>query len=128
MGAIRVRSGKRRLSPRRITRVQSRQLDALRAELARHATIAKPVRWNARPEDAQRALAKLLLALAEFLRKLLERQAIRRMDAGSLTPAQIEAMGLALMRLERTIVELARRFKIRPEELNLDLGPLGRLL
>jgi hypothetical protein len=108
--------------------VQSRQLDGLRAELARRATIAKPVRWNARPEDAQRALAKLLLALAEFLRKLLERQAIRRMDAGSLTPAQIEAMGLALMRLERTIVELARRFKIRPEELNLDLGPLGRLL
>jgi hypothetical protein len=128
VGAIRVRSGKRRLSPRRITRVQSRQLDGLRAELARRATIAKPVRWNARPEDAQRALAKLLLALAEFLRKLLERQAIRRMDAGSLTPAQIEAMGLALMRLERTIVELARRFKIRPEELNLDLGPLGRLL
>jgi Gas vesicle protein K len=69
----------------------------------------------------------LSLTLVEFLRRLLERQAIRRMEAGSLTPAEIEAIGLALMRLESTVRQLARRFRIRPEELNLDLGPLGRL-
>lgn len=68
-----------------------------------------------------------MLALAEFLRKLFERQTLRRMDAGTLSPAQIEALGLALMQLEETIAELARRFGLDPGELNLDLGPLGRL-
>lgn len=72
-------------------------------------------------------MGKLVLALAEFLRKLFERQTLRRMDAGTLSPAQIEALGLALMQLERTIAELARRFGLDPGELNLDLGPLGRL-
>lgn len=75
----------------------------------------------------QRAVGKLVLALAEFLRKLFERQTLRRMDAGTLTPAQTEALGLGLMRLEETIAELARRFGLSPDDLNLDLGPLGRL-
>ena len=75
----------------------------------------------------QRAVGKLVLALAEFLRKLFERQTLRRMDAGTLSPAQIEALGLALMQLEETIAELARRFGLNPKKLNLDLGPLGRL-
>ena len=77
--------------------------------------------------DVQRAVGKLVLALAEFLRKLFERQTLRRMDAGTLSAAQIEALGLALMQLEETIAELARRFGLDPGELNLDLGPLGRL-
>jgi hypothetical protein len=75
----------------------------------------------------QRAVVKLVLTLVEFLRRLFERQSIRRMEAGTLTPAEIEAIGLGLMRLERTVRDLSRRFRIRPEELNLDLGPLGRL-
>ena len=86
-----------------------------------------PPRWNADPKDVQRAVGKLVLALAEFLRKLFERQTLRRMDAGTLTPAQIEALGVALMRLEETITELARRFGLSRDDLNLDLGPLGRL-
>jgi hypothetical protein len=73
-------------------------------------------------------VVKLVLALVELLRRLFERQALRRMDAGTLTRAETEALGLALMRLERTVRDLARRFRIRPEEINLDLGPLGRLL
>jgi hypothetical protein len=73
-------------------------------------------------------MAKLLLSLAEFLRQLLERQAIRRLEAGTLSPAQTEALGLALMRLEATVHELAARFGLDPDELNLDLGPLGRLV
>jgi hypothetical protein len=64
----------------------------------------------------------------EFLRKLFEKQAIRRMEAGSLTPDETEALGLALMRLEETITSLATQFELSPEDLNLDLGPLGRLL
>jgi hypothetical protein len=104
------------------------QLHALRAELARRTTRnAEPARWNASPEEAQRSVAKLVLALIEFLRKLLERQAIRRMEAGTLAPQEVESIGVALMRLEETIRELAQRFNLDLEDLNLDLGPLGRL-
>ena len=73
-------------------------------------------------------MVRLVLALVEFLRKLMERQAIRRMEAGTLSPQQIEAMGLALMQLEEAVKDMAAQFGLEPEELNLDLGPLGRLL
>lgn len=86
-----------------------------------------PNRWNASPEEVRQSVVKLVLTLAEFLRELLERQAIRRMEEGSLEPEQIEAVGLALMRLEQTLQDLARQFDLTPEDLNLDLGPLGRL-
>jgi hypothetical protein len=72
-------------------------------------------------------VAKLVLTLIEFLRRLLERQAIRRMENGTLTDEEIERLGVALMKLEETVHELAARFGIDPEELELDLGPLGRL-
>ena len=127
MGRIRVRTPARRPRRRRVLTLRERDLSALRAEIARRAPPAAPARWNARPEDVQRAMGKLVLALAEFLRQLMERQTLRRMDAGTLTPAQIEALGVALMRLEETIHDLARRFGLSPEDLNLDLGPLGRL-
>jgi hypothetical protein len=104
------------------------RLRALRAELARRTSRdAAPSRWNASPEDAQRSVAKLVLALVEFLRKLLERQAIRRMEAGTLAPHEVESIGISLMRLEETVHDLAKRFDLDPEDLNLDLGPLGRL-
>jgi hypothetical protein len=103
------------------------EVDALRAELERRTRAAAPARWNANPEEVERSVAKLVLTLMEFLRKLFERQAIRRMDAGTLTEDETEALGLALMRLEQTIGQLARRFDLAPEDLNLDLGPLGRL-
>jgi len=73
-------------------------------------------------------LAKLVLGLIELLRRLMERQAIRRMDGGSLSEQQIEEMGNALMKLEQKLHEMAGQFGLRPEDLNLDLGPLGRLL
>jgi len=73
-------------------------------------------------------VVRLVLALVEFLRKLMERQAIRRMEAGTLDAAQIESMGLALMRLEETVRDMAARFGLDAEELNLDLGPLGKLM
>lgn len=102
-----------------------REIESLRAELQRQASAP---RWNADPQDVQRSVAQLVLTLVEFLRQLLERQAIRRMERDSLTAEETEDIGLALMRLEETVRELANRFGLQPEDLNLDLGPLGRLL
>jgi hypothetical protein len=107
--------------------MRPRELAAVRRELLRRAPGTKRRRWNADPEDARRSVAKLVLALVEFLRKLMERQAIRRMEAGTLRPDEIEAVGVALMRLEETVHDLARRFGLDPDDLGLDLGPLGRL-
>jgi gas vesicle protein GvpK len=76
----------------------------------------------------EHGLANLVLALVEFLRQLLERQAVRRMEGGTLTDEEVERMGLALMRLEQKVHEMARSFGIDPAELNLGLGPLGRLV
>ena len=78
-------------------------------------------------ETIEQGLAKLVLGLIELLRQLLERQAIRRMEGGSLTDDQIEEMGLALMKLEEKIKDLADQFGLKPEDLNLNLGPLGNL-
>jgi Gas vesicle protein K len=85
-------------------------------------------RIDCSPENIEQGLAKLVLSLIELLRQLLERQAIRRMEGGSLTDVQIEQMGEALMKLEAKIHELAKNFNLSPADLNLDLGPLGRLL
>jgi hypothetical protein len=109
-----------------VVAMQVRELESLRKELERRADQAP--RWNADPKDVQKSVARLVLALIEFLRKLLEKQAIRRMESGTLTTEETEAIGLALMRLEETVHDLARRFGLRPEDLNLDLGPLGRLI
>ena len=78
--------------------------------------------------DVQKSVAQLVLTLVELIRQLLERQAIRRMEAGTLTDDETESVGLALMRLHETIQDLARDFDISPDELNLDLGPAGKLM
>ena len=75
----------------------------------------------------ERSLAKLVLSLVEFLRQVMERQAVRRMDEGTLSADEVESMGTALMRLEETLHEMAARFGLTPADLHLDLGPLGRL-
>jgi gas vesicle protein GvpK len=85
------------------------------------------LRWNPDPEDVQRSVVKLVLSLIEFIRKLMERQAVRRLDQKTLTPEEIENVGVALMRLEETVHLIAKRFKLDPKDLNLDLGPIGRL-
>jgi hypothetical protein len=108
-----------------VVALQVKELESLRKELQRH---AQPPRWNADPQDVQKSVVRLVLALVEFLRKLLERQAIRRMESGTLTADETERIGQALMKLEETVQQLARQFGLKPEELNLDLGPLGRLI
>jgi hypothetical protein len=87
-----------------------------------------PQRIDCDSENLEQGLARLVLALVELLRRLLERQAIRRMEGDSLTPDQVEEMGLALMRLEQKIQEIAAHFGLKPADLNLGLGPIGNLL
>jgi len=111
-----------------VTVTEVEELDVLRKEIERAAGKASPLRWNANPDDVQRSVVQLVLTLVEFIRKLLERQAIRRMETGSLNPQQTEDVGRALMQLEDTVRDLAARFGIPPEELNLDLGPIGKLM
>src|SRR5688500_14637573 len=83
-----------------------------------------PARWNPEPEDVQKSVAQLVLTIVEFLRKLMERQAIRRMEQKTLTKAEVEAVGIALMKLEETVRDIGKRFGLEPEDLNLDLGPV----
>ncbi|MFC6021447.1 gas vesicle protein K [Plantactinospora solaniradicis] len=76
----------------------------------------------------ERGLASLVLTIVELLRQLMERQALRRVDQGDLSAEQIERVGATLMALEEQMVELREHFGLAPEDLNLDLGPLGPLL
>ena len=116
-----------RTQSRVATRPAAKEIEAIRKQIERVAA-SRPPRWNADPEDVRRSVLKLVLTLVELIRQLLERQAIRRMEAGTLTGEQTESVGLALMRLQETVLDLARQFDIRPDELNLDLGPIGKLL
>ena len=119
-----VRRGQRR-KPIAAAPVTAAELERLRREIARK---MKPMRWNPEPEDVQKSVAQLVLTIVEFLRKLMERQAIRRMEQKTLTQKEIDAVGSALMTLEETIREIGARFGLAPEDLNLDLGPLGKLM
>ncbi len=121
------------MSTREAVRLEIEELEALREEIekrvATEATAAAGTpRWNADPEDVKRSVGRLVLTLVEFIRRLLERQTIRRMEAETLTPEEIEALGQALMKLEETVQSLAETFGLDPSELNLDLGPLGKLI
>ena len=87
-----------------------------------------PERINADQDTVEQGLAKLVLTLIELLRRLLEKQAIRRMEAGSLTDDEIERMGETFLKLERKMAELKELFGLRDEDLNLNLGPLGNLM
>lgn len=115
------------------TRVVAKAVDAselrrLRRQLERVGKDASPPRWNADPDEVRRSVAQLVLTLVEFIRRLLERQAIRRMESGTLTARQTEDVGRALMQLEATIREIATTFGIPPDDLNFDLGPAGKLM
>jgi hypothetical protein len=105
----------------------SGDLHALAQELDRVGT-AFPRRVNADPEGVEKGLAQLVLTLVELLRQLIERQALRRMEQGTLTDEQIERLGETFMKLEQRMEELKREFGLEDRDLNLNLGPLGSLL
>ncbi len=88
---------------------------------------ALPDRINADPEKVDQGLARLVLTLIELLRRVLEHQAVRRMDGGTLSDDEVERLGLALLRLSERMDELKSAFGLRDEDLDIDLGPLGRL-
>ena len=86
-----------------------------------------PERISADAEAVENGLAKLVLSIIELVRRLLERQALRRMDGGNLTEAEIERLGASLMKLEEKMEELKRVFGLTDEDLNLKLGPVSTL-
>lgn len=89
---------------------------------------ARSSRLDLDPDKAGRDLVALVLTVVELLRQLMERQAVRRIDRGDLTPEQEDRIGETLMALDERMTELCERHGVRPEDLNLDLGPLGSLL
>jgi len=114
----------------RFPEVRSNSLEdfvqALREGPSRNKKSVKPSRITVDPEKVEQGLVKLVLALVEFLRQILEKQAIRRMESGSLTKEEIDRLGTTLMKLEEKIKELQEHFEI--DDLNINLGPLGNLI
>ena len=88
---------------------------------------ALPERIDADPGQVENGLARLVLTVIELLREILEHQAIRRMDGGTLSEEQVERLGLALLKLNERMDELKTTFGLTDEDLNIDLGPLGQL-
>ncbi len=87
-----------------------------------------PVRLAINPDSVEQDMIRLVLTLVEFLRRLMEAQAVRRLEAETITPEQAERLGLTLMRARAAVLSLCARLGVAPDSLNLDLGPLGRLL
>ena len=102
-------------------------LDAINGELDRLGRHLDR-RVEADPENVERGLAQLVLTVVELLRQLMERQAVRRVEGGSLTDDEIERLGLTFLRLEERMDQLKQAFGLEDEDLNLDLGPLGKLM
>jgi hypothetical protein len=103
------------------------ELERLAAQL-RDIAPSLPQRLDASADDIEAGLARLVLTLVEFLRQVLEHQAVRRMEGGRLSDEEVENIGLALMRLQERLDEIKTAFGLEGEDLNIDLGPLGRLL
>jgi hypothetical protein len=114
------------VSDERLTEVTPGTAAEFEREL-REIARALPERIDADPEHVEQGLARLVLTLIEVLRKVLEHQAVRRMDGGSLSDEEVERLGLALLRLSERMNELKRLFDLDDEDLEIDLGPLGRL-
>ena len=85
-------------------------------------------RINADPENLERGLAQLVMTIVELLRQLMERQALRRIDGGTVSADQVERLGRTFMELDKRMADLREEFGLDEEDLNLNLGPLGNLL
>jgi Gas vesicle protein K len=89
---------------------------------------ALPRRLNADPAELEKGLAQLVLTIIELLRQLMERQALRRIESGTLTDEEVERLGRTFMALSERMDELKDTFGLEDRDLNLDLGPLGTLM
>jgi hypothetical protein len=126
MGALQLHRRRACVSDEPVTDVTPGSAAQFEREL-REIARALPERIDADAEHVEQGLARLVLTLIEVLRKVLEHQAVRRMDGGSLSDEEVERLGLALLRLSERMDELKRRFGLDDEDLEIDLGPLGRL-
>ena len=133
-GGRRVRSGPPPLfSPVSGSTMESQVVDSVRGEsnapVAPLEAVAEnlPPRLNTDPEKVENGLAKLVLTLIEVLRKVLEHQAVRRMEGGQLSDAEVERLGVALLRLNDRMQDMKGIFGLTDDDLEIDLGPLGRL-
>jgi len=108
----------------RIATLSAKDLRALQNKIKGRAPVP---RWNPDQDDVQRSVVQLVLTLVELIRRLMERQAIRRMSERSFKKGEAEAVGAALMEIERTVHRLARMFNLTPEDLNLDLQAIKLL-
>jgi hypothetical protein len=93
-----------------------------------HVAAELPRRLNADPEDLEKGLAQLVLTLVDLVRQLMERQALRRIEGGSLTEEEVERLGRTFLALSERMEELKDVFGLEDKDLNLNLGPLGDLL
>lgn len=108
-------------------KVQSHALSDFVQEMQGHPPITAP-RISLRQDDVKNGLGKLVLTLVELIRELLEKQAIRRMESGALTDLEVERLGSTFQQLSQQVVRLKKEFGLEGEDLNIDLGPLGKLL
>ena len=109
-------------------RVASPAISDFAKTMAPRANRASSRRMNLDQEKKKNGLAQLVLTVVKLLHELLEKQAIRRIDGGGLTDEEIERLGFTLMRQSEEIARIAREFGLESDDLNLDLGPLGKLL
>jgi hypothetical protein len=89
---------------------------------------SKPVRVNTNQDNADQGLAKIVLTLVELLRRVMEHEALRRIEGGTLTEEEIEKMGETFLKLDNKMIEMREIFGLKESDLNLDLGPLGNLM
>ncbi len=108
--------------------VESQALSDFAKIMQRGEALPTPPRLNLDQNNLKNGLGQLVLTLVKLLHELLERQGIRRIEAGSLTDDQIERLGLTLMKQAQEIDRLRKEFGLEEEDLNIDLGPLGQLL
>jgi hypothetical protein len=111
-------------APARVAALSAGDLRALRRKIEKQTAVP---RWNPDPDDVQRSVVQLVLTLVELIRRLMERQAIRRVKSRTFTKQEAEAVGSALMEIERTVLKIARTFDLTPEDLNLDLSAIKLL-
>jgi hypothetical protein len=116
----RVNGANKLLAGSRMPGLFESQLDSARARLAG--------RFNTDREDLEKGLAQLVMTLIELLRQLMERQALHRIEGGTLTEAEIERLGATFLALSDRMDELKEAFGLTDEDLNLNLGPLGNLM
>jgi len=122
-------SGKSFSNPdKELTPEDIKYIEKLRGEIRRAEENIPKLIDASDPKKAEQGLAKLVLALVELIRKLMEKEAFRRLRRGTLSPAEIQKLGLSLKAVQKKIKEVQAIFGIEDEELNLDLGPLGNLM